>query len=195
MKKFILASESLRRREILASLGIKFEVRPANIDETIPAIFKNDPENAVMHLSKLKGTAALSECTDEVIIAADTVVYIDGEILGKPSDPSEAYKMLTQLSGKTHHVFTGITVIQGDKRTTECEKSAVTFIDLTDDMISKYIKLKNPTDKAGAYGIQETASLFVSSIAGDYLNIVGLPICRLGVILRRDFQIELIDEI
>lgn len=195
VKKFVLASESLRRREILSSLGIKYETRPADIDETIPCEYINDPEKAAMYLSARKAEAVFSGNEYEIIIAADTVVFIDGEILGKPSDADDAFRMLSKLSGKSHSVVTGITVLHENTMVTEFEKSFVRFAELSERQIKKYIKLKNPLDKAGAYGIQEAACLFVSGIEGDYLNIVGLPVYRLGAILRKNFNIELMDEI
>ena len=176
------------------AVGIKYELRPTDADESIPAEWKNDAEKTVCELARRKADAAL--CRDgEIIIAADTVVFADGEILGKPNDATEAAKMLRKLSGNTHSVLTGITVKRGEKAVTEFEKSFVTFLTITDEQIHTYIKLKNPLDKAGAYGIQETAALFVSEIKGDYHNIVGLPICRLGEILRREFGVEVIAEI
>jgi MAF protein len=193
--KFILASASPRRREILDAVGIKYEVRPTEADETIPDDCANDAEKTVCMLSKRKADAASHGGSNEIIIAADTVVFAGGEILGKPTDVIDAARMLKTLSGKTHSVLTGITVKRGEKTVTEFEKSFVTFLPLTDEQIHTYIKLKNPLDKAGAYGIQETAALFVSEIKGDYHNIVGLPICRLGEILRREFAVELVCEI
>lgn len=193
---WILASASARRSEILQMLGLPFTVRPTDVDETLPDAVRYNPAAAVELLSARKAYAAYRD-RDEIIIAADTVVWLPEErrILGKPADEADAFAMLRALSGNTHVVCTGITVKRGACVVTTHEESRVTFLALTDMQIARYIALQHPLDKAGAYGIQETASLFVSRIEGDYLNIVGLPACRLGEMLREHFGIELMDEI
>ncbi len=174
--KIILASGSPRRKEILHSAGYEFEVRTSSADETLP---KNiSPEEAVMYLAQIKGDAIKSE-DDEIVISADTVVVLDGEILGKPKDISDAHRMLTALSGRTHSVLTGVCIRNKEKKTVFYENTEVEFWNLTQEEISDYIKTGEPFDKAGGYGIQGKGAMLVKKINGDYLNVVGLPMSRL----------------
>lgn len=181
----ILASQSPRRRELLAQMGIAdFIIRPAVGEETAePGL---SPDRLVEALSRQKGleVAAGSE-PDDLIIAADTVVSVDGQVLGKPRSEQEAAEMLTSLSGRTHTVYTGVTVCRGDQVLTEHEATAVRFRTLTPDEIAAYVATGEPMDKAGSYGIQGIGALLVEGIEGDYFNVVGLPICRLGRMLAR----------
>ena len=180
----ILASGSPRRRELLETIGIKdFIVRPAKGEENAAAF--HTPEDIVIALSRAKAeeVAAISDEND-VIIAADTIVWADGRVLGKPKNAGDAADMLRMLSGKTHEVYTGVTVICGDRMECEAECTQVCFRTLNDAEIKVYIEDGEPMDKAGAYGIQGKASLFVEKINGDYFNVVGLPLCRLGQMLK-----------
>lgn len=184
--KLILASASPRRREILKNAGYEFEVITADADETLPPDIA--PEKAVKYLAELKNSA-VAQNNDGIIISADTVVAVEGKILGKPSDEKDAENMLKMLSGRTHSVFTGVCISLGNKKTVFCEKTDVTFFDLSEKEILDYIKTGEPMDKAGAYGIQGRGALLVEKINGDYFNVVGLPIARLSRALK-DFYEE-----
>ncbi len=173
--KLILASSSPRRRELLKLADLDFEVIVSDVDECFSETLL--PNEAVELLSKRKAQAVKSIAPkDAVVLAADTVVAYGGKILGKPHSDEEAFDMLKMLSGKTHNVFTGVCIIGNGKELNYSVKSEVKFYDLTDDEIKAYIATGEPSDKAGAYGIQGKGSLLVESINGDYFNIVGLPI-------------------
>ena len=181
----ILASQSPRRRELLGRMGIDdFLVRPAQGEEVFePGL---SPAELVEHLSRQKAAeVAAGASPEDLVIAADTVVSIAGRGLGKPRSQAEAFPMLATLSGREHTVYTGVTVCQGGVSITEHEATDVRFRPLTPEEIRSYIATGEPMDKAGAYGIQEYGSLLVEGIQGDYFNVVGLPICRLGRILAR----------
>ena len=185
-KIIVLASKSPRRREILQNAGYAFTVLEAKIDE---AVRDNLPlEQAVTEIALRKALYAKKHCdaADAVIIAADTMVYADGKMLGKPKDAADAFSMLKSLSGKWHTVYTGYAVVNGEKVTTGCEETAVKFRELSDKEINDYIATGEPFDKAGAYGIQGRASVFVERIDGDFFNVVGLPICRISCLLNKD---------
>ena len=196
MEKLILASGSPRRREILESVGADFELLVPEADETVPPL---PPEKTVTAIAEKKCRAALAllppgSC-DRIVIAADTVVACGGEIYGKPHTPERAAQMLRALSGSCHSVHTGIAVSRGGQMTVECESSTVFFRELSEREIESYIETGEPLDKAGAYGIQEIGSIFVRRIEGDYFNIVGLPVCRLAEVLRRDFGYDLLEAV
>lgn len=188
----ILASGSPRRHELLTIAGIPHEIRVPQADESLPPHI--DPRRAVGLLSLRKATAALATApeADAVILAADTVVAVDGEILGKPHSEEEARQMLCRLSGRSHTVCTGITIANRIKSVTAVEEAAVHMRRIAPEEIDAYIATGDPMDKAGAYGIQGKAGLFVTGIVGDYFTIVGLPVCRVGKILRQHFGFTLI---
>ena len=175
----ILASQSPRRRELLGLFRIPFTVKVADIDEGMDG----DAASEVARVSRLKAMAIDREA-DDVVIAADTIVVCDGKILGKPVDEADAHRMLRSLSGHTHQVMTGMTVICGQKCVSCTEITDVTFRELSDREIDAYIATGEPMDKAGAYGIQGGAALFCTGLRGDYYNVMGLPVCRLFEILR-----------
>lgn len=180
----ILASQSPRRRELMEKLNIPFTVRVADIDETMdPSV---SVAEGVAGLSRRKAEAVPREKGD-IVIAADTVVVCDGTVLGKPTDEKDAFRMLASLSGRTHQVMTGITVLQNEKAVSHTEITEVSFRTLADREILAYIATGDPMDKAGAYGIQNGAAVFVEKIRGDYFNVVGLPVCRLSLILKEEF--------
>ena len=187
----ILASASPRRRELLERIGITdFTVAAPNVDESVDP--GHSPAAIVEQLSLRKARAAAEHFgPDELILAADTVVALDGAILGKPRDKDGAFAMLSALSGREHRVYTGVTVLQGNKIVTQHEETSVTFRALSPDEIWGYIATGEPLDKAGAYGIQGMGALLVSSIRGDYSNVMGLPVFRLGQILR-EFGLDLL---
>ena len=175
----ILASQSPRRRELLKYITDDFTVKVSEVDETLPDGIS--PSEAVLYLSRIK--AEPFAAGGDTVIGADTVVAIDGEILGKPANKEDARAMLTKLSGKTHSVFTGVTVIRDGKEQSFFEETKVKFFNLSENEIEKYIKTGEPLDKAGAYGIQGFGSLLVEKIDGDYFNVVGLPVSRLNRVL------------
>ena len=176
MKTLILASGSPRRRELLEQAGIPYIAAPANADESVPCDFT--PEQAVTELARRKALAAQKEYPEELILAADTLVALDGQTLGKPADEKEAEEMLRRLSGRTHEVFTGVAIRCGNRENTFFERTLVAFYELDTCDIEEYIKTGEPMDKAGAYGIQGRGCLFVRRLEGDYFNVVGLPIAR-----------------
>ena len=187
----VLASASPRRRELLERIGIKnFTVSAPNVDESVePGL---SPADTVEQLSLRKARAAAGHFgPDELILAADTVVALDGAILGKPRDGNDAFAMLSALSGRENRVYTGVTVLRGNRAVTRHEVTAVTFRELSPDEIWGYIATGEPLDKAGAYGIQGVGALLVSGIRGDYSNVMGLPVFRLGQILL-DFGLDLL---
>ena len=177
--KIVLASASPRRKELISLIADNVEIRPAECDETLTDGI--GAREAVEYLSKIKNDAAKSiSAHDELIISADTVVAVSNEILGKPADKEDARRMIKLLSGRTHQVYTGVTISYKGNAVTFSEKTDVSFFDLTDDEIESYVSSSEPYDKAGAYGIQGKASLLVSGINGDYFNVVGLPVARLN---------------
>jgi len=187
--KLILASQSPRRRELLERMGLpEFEIRPAAGEESASPDLT--PAQLVEALSRQKAREiALSADAQDVIIAADTVVAADGRVLGKPHSPEEARQMLRFLSGRTHTVYTGVSVCRGDQMLTQHEATDVVFRPLTEAEIAAYVATGEPMDKAGAYGIQGRGCVLVEGIRGDYYNVMGLPVCRLGLMLR-DFGVE-----
>ena len=178
----VLASGSPRRRELLETLGLTFTVCPAKGEENAPSGI--GPAKTVEALSLAKAQEVRQLYPDSLIIAADTIVWSDGEILGKPKTPEEAAKMLTSLSGAEHEVYTGVTVIYDDKMLCQSECTKVCFRELEESEIASYVESGEPMDKAGAYGIQGKAALMVRRLEGDYFNVMGLPLCRLGQMLK-----------
>ncbi len=181
----ILASASPRRRELLGRLGVReLTVLPADADETIPAGM--EVSMAVRELSRRKALWAADRARPgDAVIAADTLVYLDGAVLGKPRDAQEAFSMLERLSGRGHEVYTGVTVIKDGALLCEAERTAVYFRSLSQAEIRAYVETGEPMDKAGAYGIQEFGALLVARVEGDFYNVMGLPLCRLYGMLSR----------
>ena len=177
----ILASQSPRRRELLGLTGLEFVVRAADIDETMDP--GRAPFDEVARVSRLKAEAVARK-PEDVVIAADTIVVCGGEVLGKPRNEADAFRILSLLSGCHHEVMTGMTVACGDKVITHTEVTKIHFRELHPEEIRAYIASGEPMDKAGAYGIQGGAALFADEMVGDYYNVMGLPVCRLAVILR-----------
>ena len=180
----ILASQSPRRRELLGQMGFSFTVRPAKGEELPhPEL---TPAQLVEELARQKALEVSAEAeADDVVVAADTVVAIDGKVLGKPHDKVHAAQMLSALSGREHTVYTGVAVKRGETLLVEYEATHVRFRPLTQREIDLYIQTGEPMDKAGSYGIQGYGALLVEGIRGDYFNVVGLPICRLGRMLAQ----------
>lgn len=190
----ILASASPRRKEILENASVKFEVMASSIEEL--TLDGESPCQMVMRLAFEKGMDIASIQKSDLIISADTIVVIDNTVLGKPKNEIEARKMITSLSGRTHQVITGISLINLDnnKKIIDYVISNVKFKNLSEEDINDYIRTKESLDKAGAYGIQGYGALLVDEIQGDYFNIVGLPISRLSDLLKKHFNINLFME-
>lgn len=173
----ILASGSPRRRELMGFITEDFTVKVSDAEEKTD--FSQSPDKIVMSLAECKGLAVKAICNDEdVIVSADTVVYIDGEILGKPKNADDAASMLRRLSGRTHTVFTGVCIHAPSGDAVFADSTDVTFNDLSADDIAEYIATNEPFDKAGAYGIQGKGALLVKGINGDYYNVMGFPVAR-----------------
>ena len=186
----ILASASPRRRELLRQIGIDFTIDPADVDERV--LPGESPEAYAVRVALDKARIAAQRAGTGVVIAADTIVVLDNAILGKPSDDEDAERMLMMLSGRTHQVITGIAIMDpaAGKTLTRTSTTNVRFRELSPDEIRWYVRTGEPLDKAGAYGIQEKGSLFISRIEGCYFNVVGLPLSLLGEMLL-EFGINL----
>lgn len=184
--KIVLASNSPRRKELLGGLGLPFEVRTKQgIDESYPEGLNG--EQIALHISKKKAEAYKCDMADdELIITADTIVYVDGEVLGKPKDKDDARRMFKLMSGKEHQVITGVCVVTKEKTVQFASVTDVTFTQLDDEEIDYYINNYKPYDKAGAYGIQEWIGYVgITGIRGSYFNVVGLPVQRLYTALKQ----------
>ncbi len=178
----ILASASPRRKEICELLGLQFSVVPAQNEIEID---KNlEPEKAVELVAISKAQEVFEKYPDHTVIGSDTAVFCDNEFLGKPKDKEDAKRMIKMLSGKTHFVYTGVAVIKKGKTVSFCEKSSVTFTNLTDEEISWYISSSEPYDKAGAYAVQGLSARFIEKIEGDFYSIMGLPCSKLYKTLK-----------
>ena len=182
-KSMVLASASPRRRELLEQMGMEFEVLVAEIDEQ--RLPNEKPAELVQRLALEKARAVFKP--NAIVIAADTVVAIGDEVLGKPKNESDAKAMLKKLQGRNHFVYSGFCVLDGEKEISEVVATEVVFRKVGDEEVETYVASGEPMDKAGAYGIQGGAAKFISEIHGDYYNVVGLPICRLYTVLTEVF--------
>lgn len=180
---YILASGSPRRQELLKLITEDFTVHPVDADETLPAGMP--VEMAAAYLADLKAKTAAVQFPEEIVIGCDTIVLLGDEIMGKPKDREDAFRMLRQLSGETHSVLTGVSLYYGKQTTVFTTETMVTFYPLSDAEIEAYLDTGEPFDKAGAYGIQGKGSLLVQGIEGDYFNVVGLPVAALSRQLRQ----------
>ena len=181
MKKIILASGSPRRKELLSFIVPSFEIIPAKGEEQTKA---TEPGEIVEHLARHKAEEVFALHKDALVIGADTIVYLDGEVLGKPLDKQDAFRMIRLLQGNTHQVYTGVSILYRDdegkvKEKTFHEKTDVIVYEMTDEEIEAYISTKDPYDKAGGYGIQSGFMPYVRGIHGDYHTVMGLPVARL----------------
>lgn len=190
-KRLILASGSPRRRELLDKFGIDYEILPAQGEESAPPELTPGERVKALAAQKAEETAHRVNDPTAVILAADTLVELDGEVLGKPGAGERARAMLRALSGREHRVWSGVCIREGERILAESECTAVRFRTLSDAEIEAYIATGEPLDKAGAYGYQGLASLFVERIEGDFFNVMGLPVCRVGQMLR-EFGISLL---
>ncbi len=192
-KRIVLASQSPRRRDILSMVLPEFDIIVDDSEEVVKVDMS--PEEIVKELAVQKAVNVSDKVEgDAIIIGADTVVSIDGEIFGKPVDEEDAKRMLKRLSGRENVVCTGFAVIDTESGKTICdvERTSVCFREMTDDEIDAYIKTGEPMDKAGAYGMQGIGGLFISGIKGDYFNVVGLPLCALSRILKDEFDYKIL---
>ena len=191
MSKIVLASASPRRHELLGSIGItEFDIRIPEVEESFPEGLT--PQQVVEHISREKAAAAAKLCTDdEIVITADTMVFLDHERLGKPRDEADALRMLTALQGRHHTVCTGVTVRRGTQIITEAETTRVYFRSATKEELLAYIATGEPMDKAGSYGVQGKGALLVEKLDGDFFNVMGLPVLRLSRMLAH-FGVKLL---
>ena len=189
----VLASASPRRKELLSNLNLDFKIMKSNIEEFVND--KDTPESVAMSLSFQKAIDIANKTSENnIVIGADTIVVLDEKILGKPMNEQDAFNTLTQLSGKYHEVITGICVLRlsDNKKIVDYEVTKVKMREFSESEIRRYIKTTEPMDKAGSYGIQGYGSLLVEKINGDYFNVVGLPVSKLGQILYRHFDVNII---
>jgi len=191
MRKIILASASPRRKEILATTGLEFTVCKSNYDEDLT--ISKEPRALARFLSSKKAEDIVQIYSDAVIIAADTFIVYKNELFGKPSGPDDARRMLKRLSGKTHSVITGFTIIdsKNHKKVSRSIETTVYFKKLTKVEINAYVRSGEPLDKAGAYAIQGRGAVFIEKIEGDFFNVVGLPVCALAESLKK-FGIQIL---
>ena len=191
MSKIVLASASPRRHELLGRIGItEFDIRIPEVEESFPEGLT--PQQVVEHISREKAEAAAKLCTaDEIVITADTMVFLDHERLGKPRDEADALRMLTALQGRHHTVCTGVTVRRGERVIPESETTQVYFRSAAKEELLAYIATGEPMDKAGAYGIQGKGALLVEKLDGDFFNVMGLPLLRLSRMLAH-FGVKLL---
>lgn len=189
--KIVLASKSPRRREILENLGLTFDIIVADADERSD---ERDPKKRVAELAAVKGRAVietLEEKKDVLIIASDTLVFAEGEFLGKPRDKDDARRMIKMLSGKAHSVVSGLYLSYNGKECLTADETRVVFDEMTDAEIEAYANSDEPYDKAGGYAVQGLASLYIRGLEGDYFNVVGLPVNLLYKTLKKEFDIDL----
>ncbi len=196
MTEFVLASASPRRKELLERMGLKFNIVVSDADEN--SVKRDLPvELYVQELALLKAMATAKQIIkskNKIIIAADTIVTLDGDILGKPKNAEDAKRMLSMLSGRAHEVLTGYCVTRMRDGTAVCNtvRTEVKFKELTEDKIQSYVESGEPMDKAGAYGIQGLGAVLIDKIDGDYFNVVGLPVSALADTLEKEFDIKVL---
>ena len=184
-RRVILASSSPRRRKLLSDLGLTFEVIPSNVPEENER--RSDPAELALSLAQDKARSVGARLRDGIVIGADTIVVLDGDILGKPKDEAEALSMLTRLSGNQHRVFTAIVLIDLDntKEYSDVQITKVTMHPVSQEKIRDYIARRQPFDKAGGYAVQETEDNFIAKVEGSYTNVVGLPMENMRAMLAR----------
>ena len=191
LPRITLASGSPRRAALLRQMEFPFQVVSKEISEE--SVSTSDPMERVIELSRRKAEAVLDRVREGLVVGADTVVFLEGEILGKPRDKKEAKSMLMKLSGKTHDVFTGFTLIQiGGNLLSDVERTSVTFRDLDEWEVDDYVETGGPMDKAGGYGIQDRSGLFVDRIEGCFYNVVGFPLTKFYESLKQLWGVEMI---
>ena len=187
--QLVLASQSPRRRELLTLMGLEFDVIVSDVDETIPE--NAGPDTLVEHLALIKAQAVQAQYPDACIVGADTIVYIDDEIIGKPRDDAEAAQILGRLQGRTHTVYTGVAVLTPNGIDVKHDATRVTFAPMTAEEIAWYVASGEPRDKAGAYGIQGPGGMFVERVEGNYFTVIGMSLPLLYRMLRSAGQFGL----
>lgn len=185
--KLLLASASPRRRELLRLITAEFQVTVSDVDETVPETYL--PDEVVLALARRKAEAVWQDNPDATVIGADTIVVLDGAILGKPRDQADAAAMLTRLSGRVHEVYTGVFVRSEERWDSFAERAMVEFGVLSPEQIAAYVATGEPMDKAGAYGIQGKGAALVKEIRGDYYTVMGLPVYRLASLLAESYGV------
>lgn len=183
MYKLILASGSPRRRDILARMGLVFDIIPADIDESVHA--GEDPADYVRRMAHTKAQTVAAEHSDAVVLGSDTVIVCDGQILGKPHDRADATAMILRLSGRTHEVFTGVSVVAADKERTILERTAVTFAEVSPELAALYTASGESDDKSGSYALQGIAAMLIERVSGSVSSVVGLPACQTRELLSQ----------
>jgi len=193
MKKIILASKSPRRADLLNQIGLNFEIIPSKINEK--QYISQDPEESVKKIALMKANEVAKKIKNGIVIGADTIVILDGEVIGKPKDERDAFKILKKISNKEHVVITGLAVVDASTKKTfvETVKTLVKFKKITDEEIKDFIDTGEPFDKAGGYGIMNFASIFVEKVNGCFYNVVGLPLSKLTEMLKH-FGINILKE-
>jgi len=181
-KKIILASGSPRRRELLGRMGVEFDLMPCEAEEKYDSSLS--PVEIVKYLAKQKAETVNKMVRDSIVIGADTIVSVDEHILGKPADKAQAYDMIKKLSGRWHDVITGICMYNEDEFIIDHVNTRVHFVDMSEDEINSYINTNEPYDKAGAYGVQGLAGMYIDAIEGDYYNIMGFPMAKVRNMLK-----------
>lgn len=191
--KVLLASKSPRRRKMLTELNIAYDVWQGQTDENTDLSLP--PETIVKTIAKKKAVAAFADTkeSDTLIIAADTIVYHNGKVLGKPSDDEDAFKMLSSLSDSVHYVYSGVCAVYNGKTVSDFEKTEIKFRKLSEKEIRKYLETGEHRDKAGSYGIQEKGGYFTEWVNGDINNVVGLPVLKLRNMIKQNFDTDLFD--
>ncbi len=187
--EIVLASASPRRQELLAQVGVSFTVVPSGVSEEVAVPMT--PAELVEHLAAIKARDVAARRPGALVIGSDTIVVVDGTVLGKPKDRADAISMLERLAGREHSVYTGVAVIAPDREQVSHERTAVRFRPLTRSQIERYVDSGEPMDKAGAYGIQGRGAALIESIVGDYFTVVGLPLCRTAQMLA-DFGVNIL---
>ena len=180
--ELVLASASPRRRELLTMIGLHFTVTPSDTDEDIPLLA---PDEYVQKLALLKAQAVKKDLKNCCVIGADTIVLLNGEIIGKPKDQSDAVSILHRLNGNTHTVYTGLAVLTDDQTQLCYDKTLVTFTAMSNEEILSYVATGEPMDKAGAYGIQGPGGMFIEQIKGCYFTVIGMPLFKLYQMLKQ----------
>jgi septum formation protein len=186
--KLILASASPRRKEILSNMGYEFEVKPSGVEEVVH--HHMTPEETATDLARQKAEDIARRYPEDLVMGADTIVVLDGKVLGKPLDNDDAVRMLRALRGREHQVITGVALIQGQKEHCFSVTTRVWMIDSSEELLSAYVLSGEPQDKAGSYGIQGKGALLVEKIDGDYFNVVGLPIQKIARLLEKEYGIK-----
>lgn len=182
MSKIILASASPRRREILSLIGLEYEVEVSSVEEVIPDA---PPVEVVQELARQKAADVAGRYPEDIVLGADTIVVVDGAILGKPADWEDAERMIRMISGRSHEVYTGVSICSPEKNITFAEKTVVYIRDMDEQEIQSYLSSSEPYDKAGSYAVQGLFARYIEKLDGDYYNVMGLPACKIYLEMKK----------